>query len=308
MNEGTLSTGPKARLVDNHYPHIYDLLHQDPGPQILLGEEIFWTEKKDGSCLGCFLNEEGELQLRTRKMDSATPDFYNALERTGLKDKIIELLQDASNWGGNEYILFGELCTKGRSPTRIERHEDDHFVLFDIYSRNNGKFMPYVWVHQQAHHFDIPMIELYGTSNSKDLTHLFETRDAMLKIALDKGREGVVGKCYVQNQWNAGENAGTKNGIIYFKEKHDTPRLEKLPRLHQDGSVNLPYLPDSEVYGAIEKVRADFGDEDFRNIKLAMPRVAEYVAAESSNHCCQGPEQKLIVYYKQRLKDITVQE
>lgn len=293
-------------LVEVKYPHLDRMLNLYPGAQILLGHEIAWTCKRDGSNLGCSLNmETGELQLRTRNMDNASPDFYRAFELSGMKDNVVGLLQDASNWG-SEYVLFGEIMTPGKSPTRVEHHEKHEFVAFDLWTTKNERFVNYTYLHQQCHHFDIPVVELYGTSTSKDLEHLFAFKDEMLEIAKKNGREGVVGKVYAENKWNVGEEAGTKQGVIYFKEKLDTPRLEKLPRDIQEGGIQLPVLPDSEVYGAIEKVRADIGNDDFRNIKIAMPKVAEYVTIECKKHCCTAPP-KIHAYYQQRLADLAVE-
>jgi len=64
----------------------------------------------------------------------------------------------------------------------------------------------------------------------------------------------------------------------------------------------LPILPDSEIYGAIEKVRADIGN-DFTDIKIAMPLVAQYINEECRKHNCNAPR-NIFQYYQQRIRDI----
>ena len=70
-----------------------------------------------------------------------------------------------------------------------------------------------------------------------------------------------------------------------------------------EGKIILPDLPDSEIYGAIEKVRADIGDDQFRQIRVAMPLIARYVGEECKKHNSVGPR-NLHAYYQDRLKEI----
>lgn len=52
----------------------------------------------------------------------------------------------------------------------------------------------------------------------------------------------------------------------------------------------LPPLPDSEIYGAIDKVLADYGMDFLRDKRQAMPKVAEYVQYECKKHLCSLPK------------------
>lgn len=283
------------------YPHLERIYNLKPNPEILLGQEIFWTEKRDGSNIGAYLNENG-VQLRSRNLNQASEDFYKAFNASEQSEGVLELLQDAPNWG-NEYVVFGELLTIGKSPTRMEMHEKNEFIVFDIWDNKNARFMNYNAVHQQCYHFGIPIVELYGTCNVVTTEALYAFKDNMLAKALECKREGVVGKAWAETPFNRGDGAGCSKFITYFKEKHDLPALEKIPRAYEEGVIRLPQLPDSELYGAIEKVRTDIGDEKFKEIRAAMPLVAKYVAEECKKHNCTAPK-NLHHYYQSRLHDL----
>lgn len=284
------------------YPHLERIYNLKPNPEILLGQEIFWTEKRDGSNIGCYLNEEG-LQLRSRNLDKASEDFYKAFNASDQANGVLELLQDASNWG-NEYVIFGELLTIGKSPTRIETHEKNEFIVFDIWDSKHQQFMSYNAMYQQCYHFGLPVVELYGTCNVPTVEALYQFKDQMLAKALELKREGVVGKAWGETPFNRGDGAGCSRFITYFKEKNDLPALEKVPRLEVEGKIILPALPDSEIYGAIEKVRTDIGDEKFKEIRSAMPLIAKYIGEECKKHNSTAPK-NIHKYYQQRLKDIS---
>ena len=286
------------------YPHLERIYNLKPNPHILLGQEIFWTEKRDGSNLGAYLNPDAEdpVSLRTRNMDRASEDFYKAFAASEQAQGVLELLQDASNWG-KEYVVFGEMLTTGKSPTRIEFHEKNEFVVFDIYEVAARQFLSYNSVYQQCHHFDLPVVELYGTCNVATIDDLYAFKDQMLLVAKEREREGVVGKAWGETPYNHGENSGCSRLITYFKEKNDLPALEKVPRMETEGKVILPELPDSEIYGAIEKVRADIGDEKFCEVRTAMPLIAKYVNEECKKHNSTAPR-NLHAFYQNRVKDV----
>jgi len=205
-------------------------------------------------------------------------------------------------------VVFGEMLTPGKSPTRIEMHDKNEFVVFDIWDQSmhegDGSFINYSGVYQQCSHFDLPIVELYGTCNVSALDVLYAFKDDMLLKAKENAREGVVGKAWGETPFNRGEGHGLCSRFItYFKEKNDLPALEKIPRLEQEGKVELPMLPDSEIYGAIEKARTDIGNEKFREIRVAMPLIAKYVGEECKKHNSMGPR-NLHSYYQNRIKDI----
>ena len=286
------------------YPHLERIFNLKPNPEILLGQEIYWTEKRDGSNIGAYLTEEG-VQLRSRNMDKASEDFYKAFNASEQAEPVLELLQDAPNWG-NEYVVFGEMLTLGKSPTRTEIHDKNEFVVFDIWDSKHQQFMNYNATHQHCHHFGIPIVELYGVSKTVSVESLYAFKDKMLEKALECGREGVVGKSWGETPFNKGDGAGCGRLITYFKEKHDLPALEKIPRMEEEGVIHLQVLPDSEIFGAIEKVRTDIG-EKFTEIRIAMPMVAQYVSEECKKHNCTSPK-NLHRYYQSRLEDLATSQ
>lgn len=272
------------------YPHIDSIIRLKPNPHILLGKDIVWTEKRDGSNFGVYLTEDG-WSARTRGMTVASDQFMNYFKQTPECGNVIELLKSAVEWD-DTYMVFGELLSKGKSPTKIEYHDDYKFVVFDIWSEKLGGFMNYTKVYQECTHYNLPIVECYGTSRSSTLEHLLEFRDHLLRLSKERGREGVVGKT-----WDGSES-------IYFKEKNDTPKYEKLPNsIDESKKIVLPPLPYSEVTGAIEKARADLGD-DFKDVRIAMAKIAEYVQIEQKKHNCGKPERKLFDLYKERLEEL----
>ena len=273
------------------YPELNPALFLRPGPQVLLGRDIYWTLKEDGSNVGAYL-EGGEVQFRSRNMDRASDDIYVNMKDTDEYPNVKEFLEDAEHWG-DEYVVFGELCAKGKSPARTAIHEKTHYIVFDIWSAKANGFMNYTLVHQHCHHFKIPCVELIGTCNVVSLDSLFEFRDSMLKVCESKKKEGTVGKT-----WGG-------DGSIYFKEKLDTPHIEKLPRKVEDGQPQLPPLPESEIWGAVDKVLVDLGKEEFRDRSKAMPLVAKYIAEECRKHLCAPPKGRTFFeYYKVRVDEV----
>lgn len=272
------------------YPELDRILLLKPNPHVLLGKEIYWTVKEDGSNIGAYLNEKDEVCFRSRNMDEASEQFYTYLKSTDEYEPIRELLLDARQWN-DEYVIFGELLVKGKSPTRIQRYDRTQFIVFDIWSNKGKAFYNYTKVHQECYHFGLPIVELLGTCRVSTIDKLLEFKDTILEKTKGMKKEGCVGKTWF------------KDGFIYFKEKHDTPMIERLPRVEEDGKIILPILPDSEIYGAIEKARTDLGSQ-FKEIKVAMPVIAKYISDEAKKHNCQNPK-NLFNYYQQRLKDLT---
>ena len=274
------------------YPDLEQIVKIYPTPNIILGKYIVWQEKLDGSNIGLYLDDSDGIQMRSRNMINASNDFYdiifNSEERDKAKDLLISLKYD---WH-DESVIFGELLTKGKSPTRIETYNENKFVIFDIWSSRLNGFENYTLVHQHAYQFGIPIVELYGTSRHTTLESLYMFRDDMLDLAKKNGKEGVVGKIYENNV-----------KFKYFKEKLDLPLLDKKSRKIDDGIPKLPPLPESEVFGSLDKVLVDIGKNKFKDKSIAMPMFAKYVRVECRKHFCGKPTKNLYSFYAEKLGD-----
>ena len=275
------------------YPDLNGIQRQHRNPRSILRHEIFWQEKRDGSNIGAYLTDDNKVLLQSRNMDVASQSFHNAFVETEGAEKIREFLTIQRDRYNNDCVVYGEMLSKGKSPTRIEFHEKPEFVVFDIWSSKLGGFKSYVSVRQHCYQFDIPIVNLYGVSSHRTIGSLYGFRDVMLEKAKANGREGVVGKIYEKNTM-----------YLYFKEKNDTPRLERKPRSTEDHTVILPPLPESEIWGALDKVLVDIGEERFLDVGIAMPLFARYVSIECKKHICAKPKKNLFAYYKEKLEDM----
>lgn len=288
------------------YPHFGPIAHLKP-PHAILGKDITWTLKEDGSNIGCYLDAEGKVQCRSRNQDIASADFYRILETTGYIPQIEEMLWNAREYG-DEFVVFGELLSKGVSPTRIEKHEANDYIIFDIWSEKAQTYLPYSRVYQEAYHYGVPIVELMGISNHVSMESLYSLRDELLAECEERKKEGVVGKIFrsVDVKWEKRtDEESAPLPYIFIKEKLDSVKFDKIKTVRDEGRVELPYLPESEIYGAIEKVRTDLGS-DFTNVQMAMPMIAQYVGEECRKHHCIC-KAKLFDYYKQRLEDINME-
>jgi len=287
-------------IKDIRYPHISHFYNVEPNIEAFLGRTLYIQTKLDGSNAGFYLNDKGEVQVRSRNNIVADGDMQKWAQQSGCLPAIKELLESAPDWG-TEYVLFGELYGKGKSPTRIQTYNEPFFVAFDLWSKKSGGFIPYIAAHQQCHHFSIPFIELAAFGTFSTVPHLQATLDELLDKAKERRLEGYVIKSWDFKQkeldaWNMHELP------LMFKHKLDTPRLEKIMKVEDFEAITLPTLSDSDVYGAIDRVKRDNGMEIFKDIKKAMPLVAQYISAECKQHNCRAPK-NLHQYYLTVLKD-----
>ena len=277
------------------YPELNRIALLYPSPQVMLGEEIYWTEKRDGSQLRIVLID-GELKIATHHQDAASEQFREYFKQTEQAVGVEELLRDSNGLCVNPaanfdigMVVFGELLFKGKSPARFEYHEKYEFVIFDIWARRDNRFLPYNSVFQYAYHYSLPVVECWAMTRHIDLESLYAYRDEMLVLAKEKEREGVVLKNY--------------HSQVFAKEKLDIPII---PRIKiEDGRPHNPQLPDSEVFGSIAKVHADLG-ESFLDKKIAMPLIAQYVSEEQKKHLCSKPAQNLFSYYQKYIEELKV--
>lgn len=276
------------------YPELNRISLLYPTPQILLGEEIYWTEKRDGSQLRIALDEKGEVVVATHHQEEASEMFKNYFMGTEEAPKVIEFLKESNGFGNNPTadfnigaVVFGEMLVKGKSPARFEHHERHEFVLFDIWSNKNSTFLSYTAAYQNAYHYKIPIVECWAMTRHISIESLMEHRDKMLELAKEKKREGTVLKCYSKQ--------------IFAKEKLDVPVIPIV--VIEEGNTQLPNLPDSEVTGAIAKAHADLG-ADFMDKTKAMPLIAKYVAEEQDKHFCSKPLKKLFSAYTEYIEGL----
>jgi len=215
-----------------------------------------------------------------------------SVEKAGYNEQIREFLLDSKyQWNSNDVVFF-ELLQKGKSPTKTEYHEADDIAVFDIFASRSG-WLNYNGVYQKCYQYKLPVVRVFGKSSHSTLESLLAFRDDMLALCKTECREGVVGKVYT----------GIGKGLLMFKEKLDMPDLRSIKQHYEDGSPVLPDLPESEITGAIEKVRIDLGDEQFRNVRIAMPLIVQYIKEESVKHNCAAVKNPYR-YYQLRVEDI----
>jgi len=279
------------------YPHIPLLLSMKPSPRILLGQRLFWTEKKDGSCISLWLDEKSKIKISSRNLETASTDLQTLIKKCEDYPKIIELLKE-----NPQFIIYIEACRKGRSVTGIEKYDRNILYVFDIYNKNSAKFLPYVNVHQHAYHYNIPCVKLFAETRHRSMKDLLKFADDALKHCEVDRIEGIVIKAYkIPEQfadWRQFEG-----GLVQAKIKLDVPK--PLKRKISKGEVILPPIPDSEIMGVIDKVWQELGDNKFRDVKVAMPLIAKYVSEACKEHLFASPKKNLFIFYQDYLARTT---
>jgi ATP-dependent RNA circularization protein (DNA/RNA ligase family) len=283
------------------YPHISHMYNVEPNIEAFLGRKLYIQTKLDGSNAGFYLNDAGEVMLRSRNNTIADAEMQKWAKQSGCLAGVKDLLESAADWH-TEYVLFGELYGTGSSPTRITTYNEPFFVAFDLWSAKEGGFLPYVNAYQQCHHSCINFIELAAHGQFSNVNMLQDTLEELLDKAKERKLEGYVIKSWDYKQseldaWNVHDLP------MMFKHKLDTPRLEKIMKVEDFERITLPVLSDSDVYGAIDRVKRDNGEAVFKDIKLAMPIVAKYISDECKQHNCRAPK-NLHQYYLTVLKEM----
>jgi len=296
------------KKIDWKYPHIPHLLNVKPSPRILLGQRLFWTEKKDGSCITMRLEEhkrkkdniliDGKkyvLIISSRNQIHASSDLIALVKRTEEFPKILELFRE-----NPQFIIYAEACRKGPSITGIEAYERDYLFVFDIYDIGAEKFLPYVNVHQHCFHHKISVVKLYAETRHRSMKDLLKFADEALNYCKETKIEGMVIKAYKIPTKVSEYFKEYRKGLLQTKVKLDIPKAKK--RKIAKGEPIYPPIPDNEIFGSIDKAWQELGTEKFRDVKLAMPLIAQLVSEECKKHLYSSPKKKLFNFYNEYLE------
>lgn len=263
-----------------------------PNPHILLGNDIYWTLKHDGSNTGFYFDEDHNVKIRSRNMPEA--EFKDKVLGLGVADAIIEMMNHLYENYGSDVVVFGELMQKGKSPTGLKTFESDDFVVFDIYSHSSESFVNFNQLCLLCGPFNIPVVELIGKCNVPSMEELYSFRDEMLKET--EGEEGVVGKIYTKPKPFLNYN------YLFVKEKHfiQKPRKEK----RTEGVCEQPQLDEGEIMKCIAKVFDESNLEDFKNTAITMPKIAKEISIECKQQNCMN-RFNLFKYYSDKLSELS---
>jgi len=276
------------------YPHFGRIDQLYPNPHIVLGHDIWWTLKLDGSNCGIYFDDNGEIKVRSRNQDVA--EFYQKVENVPAYEKVVDFMTFRRDEYGSDFVVFAELLNKGRSPTGIKVHDKDEIVIFDMYNGKTEKYVHYPQLSLFCGAFDIPLTPLVGKCNVTTLPELLEFRDQMLEAS--KGEEGVVGKVYNKVYDSQDEN------FLFIKEKHHMPKLSKLPHNRSENrKIELPQLDAGEVCKCVAKVFDHMSLSNFLQTKYAMPAIAKEVSIECKQQNC-GNYMNLYDFYTRKLNEL----
>jgi len=273
------------------YPKLQYLRESPYEGRELLGKLIFWEEKRDGSNIRAFLDEDDNIQFGSRNLIPPSQDILASIYKTGCVDILKEALRAEKYQWNHDIVIFFELLQKGISPTRVERHEKDDLVVFDIYDPENG-WWNYNRVYQFCYQWKLPIVKLWAVTSHSTIEKLEEQIEKMLDRAKEEGREGVVYKTY---------EGGKK---IFYKARLDVPDMKRVEVDIDSERPKLPELPEAEIMNEIQKVLEELGPEQFRDKKVAMPLIAQYIATECKARYYSTPK-RLYSYYQKKLKEIS---
>jgi len=268
------------------YPEIQNWEVFRPTLRMFLGKNIDWTYKEDGSNIAIWLEEE-KIHIASRHQEKASQDLVDLVLRTEEYQKIVELLKENPT-----FVVYVEACRKGRSVTGARLYERDQLFLFDICDSRSGEFLPYTNAYQHAYHHGIQTVKLYAQTRHKTIKDLRKFCCHLLDVEKAEGLEGMVGKAHY----------GIKDDYLQLKVKVDIPRpvIRKIAK----GNPIYPEIPEAEILGAVDKAWQDLGNEKFKDVKTAMPLIAEYVKEECKKHLYSSPTKKLFAYYQDYLRGL----
>jgi hypothetical protein len=256
----------------------------------LFHRQIIWEAKRDGSNIGVWMDAGGTVQVRTRNQVYAQENIRVRVLAVPHANGIIQALKDFAVCN-IDVVFFGEWLAKGKSSARFELHEKDEFQVFDIWNDCEHRWFNFYEKTEICRKYKIERVQLIEVSEIWALDELISVRDRLVKFCSECGnREGVVGKVYLPGGY-----------VNFFKEK-----VEEKPVIKKDVTKEedlRPELPDSEIYGAIDKVYMDMPREQFHDPKYAMPKIAELIKVECEKHGCKCTK-RATLYYKQKIEDL----
>ena len=243
----------------------------------LYGQRVLLTEKRDGENVSLWLDEDKNVRISSRRQENAEEDIQSRMKSTPEYPKVVELLND--EYQGN-IVVYGELL-KTVGPTRIEpRRKHIHWILFDVYDIDAERYMPFNWVHQLAYHYKIPIVRIVDEFIPMSEGELFAKIEEAKAWCRRHRREGIVGKDY-SNQ-------------VFFKEKIDLPKRPKLKQTQK--RPEYPPMPEDKIIRALQHAFDEVGEENWKDVKIAMPIVARHIAAEAEEHNYDRPR-NIYSYY-----------
>jgi hypothetical protein len=298
------------------YPHISLLESINPNPRILLGQRLFWTEKKDGSNVNMWFEYKGQdmyavdgttgeqlgvssrkLNISSRNQKNASSDIQALVKRCEDYPKILELLNE-----NPQFQVYFEACKKGRSVTGAEIYDKDFIIVFDIYDRESKKFLNYVNVHQHCYHHGIAVVKLWAETQHATIEELMNMKEQALDYCKQAKLEGIVIKAYRLPPKCEEYYIENFDGLIQAKIKLDIPKPVKIVKDY--GIPQYPPMPDSEAMGTIDKVWQDIGTEEFMKTSVAMPMIALEIGRACSEHLYSKPKSSFFKLYQEYQKKL----
>ena len=278
--------------MDFKYPSFGRIDQLYPNPHIMLCNDVYWTLKYDGSNTGFYFDETGEIKIRSRNVPVAS--FRDKVLDQPVSKNIMEMMNHNSENYKSDFVVFGELLSKGKSPTGLKTYKEDDFIVFDIYDHSKESFVNFNQLCLLCGPFDIPVVDLVGRCNVNTLESLQDFVDEMLAATI--GEEGVVGKIFKN------PHESIKDNFLFVKEKHfiQKPKREK----RSDSNYpETPQLDEGEVRKCIVKVFDESTIDDFKNTKITMPKIAKAVSLECKQQNCSN-KLNLFGFYVEKLNEV----
>jgi hypothetical protein len=289
-------------MIWNHYPDIESIRRLRYGGNELIFRKIYITEKRDGSNISLWYDNDEDKSWDTflnmldlgddkdivdRNIHISSHNLINigdghmvkSLVKTTSYKGIVKYLKK-SHMLGKDMIAFGELMQVGKTPTQIEPPiETPEWILFDILDTASGKFIPFEELEKISLEYNIKLVNLIETFRPMNMDELNEKIRSLMEWCKKSHKEGIVGKTYFSNPQTM------------FKEKImiNIPKKEK--------KITMPLLPSMDdhtklralqhAYDEVSKIAEEKGiepKEAWNDRKITMPIIAKYIRLEANEH------------------------